>query len=120
MGLRETFQNAAEAIFDAFDNVATSATYVSKGIERYNPTTGATTATDTEYVVVMFFGPAKETEGQDQVLGGVDLQAMIPGNDLTPVPKKADLIQKSGVTYEIIDITTDMAEALYTFRLKQP
>ena len=98
MGLKEVFQNAAEAIFDAFDNVATAATYVSKGVESYNPTTGASSATDTSYAVEMIFGPYIESDKLDQVEGGADLKAIIPNNDLTPTPKKTDLVQKNGVT----------------------
>lgn len=120
MTLKDTFKNVADTVFDVFSSIATTATFISAGIERYDPTTGATTATDLAYVVTVIFMEYNSVEKNNQYVLNTDQKAMIPVDYLTPTPKMDDHFLFGGVELQIVDILKDAAEAMYTFQVRTP
>lgn len=126
MGLRETIRNAAKTAIAAVGNIAISSTYRVKGTPSYNPATGAVTANDTDYSGV----PAVHDDNAYTSLGMINLANLtvdknerlfyIAQLDLTPVPKNGDELIVTGVSWEIIDIKADPADALWILKGKKP
>lgn len=126
MGLRETIRNAAKTAIAAVGNIAVSSTYRVKGAPSYNTATGAVTANDTDYTGV----PAVHDDNAYTSLGLINIpNTAINQNerlfyiaqlDLTPVPKNGDELIVSGINWQIIDIKTDPADALWILKGKKP
>ena len=121
MGLQDAFKKAAQAAFTAAGDIKVSSTYRSytSGSSTYDPAIGAVTAPYTDYTVSLIFTNylAKEIDGSSIL--PTDQKAMIPVDDLTPTPKLNDVIIKNSVTWHIVNIAKDAADALYTFQIRQ-
>lgn len=126
MGLRETIRNAAKTAIAAVGNIAVSSTYRVKATPIYNPATGTVTENDTDYTGV----PAVHDDNAYSNLGLTNLTNLtvdknerlfyIAQLDLTPTPKTGDELILSDINWEIIDIKTDPADALWILKGKKP
>ena len=119
MGLREAFQAGAKAIFDAFGNVAVSATYVQTGPISYAITGGTPTPTDTEYAVYVIWDEIRTDQVDNRAVLRNDKIAMIPSSDLSITPSEKDAIVCDGTTWEVVGIQTDPAGALWMLQVRQ-
>ena len=115
MGLKETFQNAAEAVIDSFGDIAASAIpYHSLGTFSSNATTGAVTESGgTDTTIKVIFDEIKSEEIQDRVIKMTDRKLLVANNDITVTPKVGDYATISSVKYNVVDFLTDPAIALY-------
>lgn len=126
MGLKTTLQNLASTVISSLGDVPVSGTYRVIGDATYNTATGQVTANETEYTgVKMVYDDSSQL-----TLGNMDIPN-IPINtnerliyiaqvDLTPTPKVKDEVDLESVTYEIIDVKTDPANALWILKVKKP
>ncbi len=123
MGLRDTFKKAAQTAFQAAGDVKETAYYYQRGSVVYNVSTGIASATDSQYVVSMIFSNYNQREIDNESILPTDVRGMIPQNKMTPTPKMDDYIRRvesgSSVTYEIRNIVTDPAGALWEFQLRK-
>lgn len=122
MGLKETFQNAAEAIITGFGNVAnTSLAYHSLGTYAYNATTGGQTESGgTDITIIAIYDEIESEELQDRPIKMTDRKLLVANNDISVTPKVSDYVTISSVNWNVIDLATDPAEALYTLFVRKP
>jgi len=126
MGLKEAFKKAAVAAFNAAGNLKEDVTYRSKtsGSAAYTPSTGTVADPYTDYSVEMLFTEFEQTQIDGQVILPTDEMAMIPVDNLTPVPKLNDLIVRvdengSNYTCEVQGpYQKDAARALYVLHTR--
>jgi hypothetical protein len=121
MGLKSVFQNAAKTIFTAFDDIPISVTYVSKGDSTYNVATGvAVPSSETEYTVDGILEDYTAVEIDDITILSTDQKFLIPQLNLSPTPREQDEIVIDSITWQVIDIETDPAEALWIMQIRKP
>jgi len=121
MGLAEIFRDAAEAIVEAFDDIPLSVTYVQKGASTYTPGTGAVTSTDTEYTTTAIFDEYEMNEIDNSVIRATDKLAYIASNDLDVTPVVDDeIVDADSVTWQIISVKSDPADALWVLQIRKP
>ena len=115
MGLKETFQNAAESLIAAFGNVAaTGLSYHSLGTFSYNTTTGAQTETGGSTVTITAIYDAVQSEEiQDRDIRMTDRKLLVANNDISVTPKVGDYVTIDSIRFNVVDYKTDPAEALY-------
>jgi len=123
MGLAGTIQKAAQTAFRAIGDIPLTCTYTSKGTPVYNPTTGATTSTDTDYsgLSILFedFSSKDISDAGGAILRS-DQKASIPNLSLTPVPKITDTItDSSSQKWTVQNVMIDAARALYIFQCRR-
>jgi hypothetical protein len=126
MGLRETIRNLAQTAIAAVGNIAVSSTYRVKNTASYDTSTGTVTSNDTDYTAV----PVVFDDNAYMNLGIIDQPNLVVNSnerlfyvaqlDLSPTPKKGDELISLGITWQIVDIKTDPAEALWIFKGKKP
>jgi hypothetical protein len=120
MGLKETFQNAAEVIVNGFGNVANSLSYHSLGTFSYAPTTGALTESgDSDVTITAIYDEIKSEEIQDRNIKMTDRKLLVANNDISVTPKVNDYVTIDGVQYNVVDFISDPAEALYEIYVRR-
>lgn len=121
MGLKETFQNAAESIVTAFGNVAnTSLAYHSLGTYAYNATTGGQTESGgTDITITAIPDEIKSEEIQDRDIKKTDRKLLVANNDISVTPKVGDYVTISSEQWNVLDYLADPAEALYTIFIRK-
>jgi hypothetical protein len=122
MGMREAFKKAAQVAFIAVGNVKETVIYRSKtsASTSYDPDTGVTTDSYTDYSVAMIINKSQATQIDNRVILENDYDAMIPVDNLTSTPKLHDQIIRN--TTDICDIVwfhVDAAAALWTFQIRK-
>lgn len=121
MGLAETFRDAAETIIEAFDDIPISVTYVQKGASVYTPGTGVVTSTDTEYPTVGIPDEYEMDEIDNNVVRATDKLFYIANNDLEVTPVVDDeIIDADSITWQIKNVKSDPADALWVLQLRKP
>ena len=120
MGLADIFKDAAETIIDAFDDIPISVTYVRKGSSVYVPGTGAVTSTDTEYTVKGIPDEFETEEINNLSILRTDKLFYIASNDLDVTPVVSDEIIISDVTWQVISVQSDPADALWVIQIRKP
>ena len=115
MGLKETFQNAAQLIITSFGNVAESGVaYHSLGTFSYVAATGVQTeAGSTDTTIKVIYDEIKSQEIQDRDIKMTDRKLLVANKDISVTPKVGDYVTISSVKYNVVDWLTDPAEALY-------
>lgn len=121
MGLADVFKDAAEAIIEAFDDIPQTITYVQKGASSYTPATGVTTSSDTEYTTTAIFDEFEQREIDNNVVRATDKLVYIAANDLEVTPLVDDEItDANSVTWQIVNVKTDPADALWVLQIRKP
>jgi hypothetical protein len=123
MSLASTIQKAAQTAFKAIGDIPMTCTYTSVGTSVYNPTTGASSSSDTAYtglkIVFEDFNPREVNDAGGAILH-TDKKASIPNENLTPTPKITDFITDSdSVQWSIKDVLIDPARALWLFQVRR-
>ena len=121
MGLQTTFQNAADVIIDAFDDIAhTGIAYHSLGTFSYNATTGVNTETgDSDVTIKVIYDEIKSEEIQDRDILMTDRKLLVANNDISVTPKVGDYATISSARHNVVDYVTDPAIALYTIYVRK-
>lgn len=126
MGLKTTLQNLASTVISSVGDVPVTGTYRVVGAATYNTATGQVTANNTEYTgIKIIFDDTQQVN-----LGSLDIPNLtvhenerlfyIAKVDLTPVPKNGDELDLESVTWEVIEVKTDPANALWILKGKKP
>jgi hypothetical protein len=126
MGLKTTLQNLASTVIASVGDIPVLCTYRVLGSATYNTATGQVTANNTEYTgIKVIFDDTQQVN-----LGSLDISNLtvhenerlfyIAKVDLTPVPKNGDELDLESATWEIIEVKTDPANALWILKGKKP
>ena len=115
MGLKETFQNAAQTCVSAFGNVAESGVaYHSLGTFSYVAATGVSTESGSvDTTIKVIYDEIKSEEIQDRDIKMTDRKLLVANNDISVTPKVGDYVTIDSVRYNVVDWLTDPAEALF-------
>lgn len=119
MGLKATIQSAVQSAFIAFGDIRTSVSYISKGTATYNPTTGAVTSTDVTITISGILADYEINEIDNEAIILTDRKIMIPTADLSVTPKIEDTITISSITWQVINVGVDPADAMWTLQLRK-
>ena len=118
--MQSIFQNAAETIIDAFDDLGHSLAYHSIGTYAYNATTGGQTESGgTDITITAIYDEIKSVEIQDRDIKATDRKLLVANNDISVTPKVGDYVTISSVQWNLVDYLTDPAEALYTIFIRK-
>ena len=121
MGLQTTFQNAADVIIDAFDDIAhTGIAYHSLGTFSYNATTGVNTETgDSDVTIKVIYDEIKSEEIQDRDILMTDRKLLVANNDISVTPKVGDYVTIDSERHNVVWHETDPAEALFEIYVRK-
>lgn len=120
MGLKTVFQNAAETIIDAFDDVPDTLAYHSLGTFAYDPTTGTNTESGgSDITIKAISDEIKSEEIQDRDIKMTDRKLLVANNDISVTPKVGDYATIGGNRFNLVDYETDPAIALYVLYMRE-
>jgi hypothetical protein len=121
-GLKEAFKSAAAAAFAAADDVKESVTLRSKASSNptYNPTTDAVTDSYTDYTVNIIPSGYDSREINNQTILDTDEKVKILVADLSITPKRNDQVIRNSVTWEVVSVHKDPADAVWTLQIRRP
>lgn len=124
MGLKGTFQKAAKTVVEAFGDVAVSTVYhnlASTSANTYNASTGvvaAVVATVGGVKVIFDVFSMRETDGVN--VRAEDKKALVAQKYVSTItPVTGDRIIVAGITWKVVNIKTDPAEALYEMQVRR-
>jgi len=120
--LQQAFKKAAQTAFNAVGTVKNTVTYRSKTNKNptYTPGTNAVSDAYTDYEIDIVREDYRSREIDNRLVLVTDIKAIIPVDNMTVTPKINDVIVIDEVTWEVVDIHKDPADALYTFQLRRP
>ena len=119
MGLRETFQKAAQVGMKVAGNVPIAVVYRSiSGDPTYNPATGTVTEFEVAYKVNMLFDLNLSEDVKNIALDHNEKLGYIAVKDLGTTPKTDDRVEIDYVDWTVVDVMTDPADALWILRIK--
>lgn len=119
MGLKETIQAGALSAFAALGNLKIEGVFHSVN-KSYNATTGAVSETTTSTPVSMIrsdFSKGELSKEYNPDIRKGDFKFMVLGGDVID-PNLVDHIVSGGITYSIIGIEIDPADAVYEFHVR--
>jgi len=120
--LRAAFKAATVTAFNALSDIPESATYRSMDDDQaaYNPATGTVTEDYTDYTVSFVFTSPKLFEiSNSGIMQSSDVWALVPTTNLTPTPKLIDVIIRDDAEWQVVDIRTDPAAALWKILIRK-
>lgn len=126
MDFTEKFSKAAVKVVAKFATEIGQSTIRSIASSGYDPELGVVTNDYQDQQALMAFDSIEEinakmarTEPEETSAVQAERIAFIPGLNVSFAPKKDDLIiaADDSLTYKIVDVTTDMYQALYECRL---
>jgi hypothetical protein len=116
MGLKNTIQKITKSVIEkSLGDLSTLATYHSLGVKTVSLVTGDITevgGTD-EPNVSMVFAKYSDFEIANTSVIKTDRKLLISNLSLTATPKKNDYIVTSNVTWKILDVEIDPADAVW-------
>tara|TARA_X000001382_G_C3141537_1_gene169739 strand:+ start:667 stop:1035 length:369 start_codon:yes stop_codon:yes gene_type:complete len=120
MGLASTVQNAVyNAINTTVGDLAQTVTFSKLSSPSYNVSTGAATATTTSHSVKVVVQPFTEEElTSTDNISTEDLRVLLPKKELTFTPEIDDVITFNNLTYKIISVRLDPAQALFDIQMR--
>lgn len=121
MGLRETFQKAAQTIVAAAGDIAVSTNYESLASTVYNASSGANAAVyATVGGVSVIFDVFTLRNPDGSLMVTEDKKALIPAKSISTVtPEAKDRIVEAGVVWRVIESKIDPAGALWELRVRK-
>jgi len=119
MGLKEAFQKAAAAAFNAAGNVKIAITYSSVPNPTYVPATGVVTEAETDYSVNAIREEYKSKEIDNVNIKPKDIKFLILYEDLTIILSTKDYVTIGATRWNVVDWEIDPADALWTIQVRQ-
>jgi hypothetical protein len=120
MGLRDLAKNLAEAAINKIaGDIAVDVTFRHVVIGTYNPVTDTYDRTETEFTVKGVLTRAKRDEDDFTPVVDDTMKLLIPQKSFTVPPDDSDEVLISGHKYEIVQLKTDPAEALWVFSIRR-
>ncbi len=122
MSLRDAFKTAAQQAITAFGDVAVSTNYLSHTTTSYNVTAGTdTTSYSTRAGVTVIFDEFRVVEIDGVAVKAEDKKALVPAKSISGVtPGVNDQIVEGSVTWQVVNVRTDPAGALYELQVRRP
>lgn len=119
MGLRSVIASATKTAFDVLGDIPVSATYHNTVWGTFDPDTGTKPDLGSDETVEIVLTEFKRMEMVNEFQSG-DRKGIIRQADLTGgIPDYDDYLVISGVTWHIISIASDPADATWTFQLRR-
>tara|TARA_Y100000310_G_scaffold160700_1_gene160533 strand:- start:769 stop:1137 length:369 start_codon:yes stop_codon:yes gene_type:complete len=121
MGLQNTFKSAAQSIVTSFGDVAASTVYASFSSTTYNASAGTQTAVYSSTAGVKVIFDKFELAKIDNInIKPEDKKALIPAKNISAItPKPNDQIRASGVVWNVVNVVTDPASALWECQVRK-
>lgn len=121
MGLQETFRKAAQTITTAFGDVPASTVFRSFSSTTYNASAGtdATVYSSTAGVKLIFdVFQHRQVDGSN--IEPDDKRALIPAKNISGVvPKPADQIREGTTVWNVVNVFSDPANALWDCQIRK-
>jgi hypothetical protein len=117
MSLLTTVQSAAQTAKDATVSLWQDITYVEKTSRSYNTTTGAVTEGETSHSLKALV-TKYDVEELNIHVEGADLKAMVLQSELTPTPKKDDVVTYDSRDFVIVDFGRDLSNSFWYLQLR--
>ncbi len=126
MGLQETFRAAAQTAIKAVGDVAASAIYEAQSTTSYDASAGTPTTTyastaNVKVVITEFRFAGALGDGPDLDVRIDDRLALVAAkyiSGVTPAPQ--DRVVITGTVWNVINVFTDPAEALWRLQIRRP
>ena len=113
-------KNAAVSGFNAVRDLQESTSYTPRTVGVYNPTTGAVGDSGTAVTLKAVFDRFTETDrGSSDDILFEDYRMIFPNKNLTFTPKTQDTFTRNSETYEVINVSIDAAEALWSLQVRK-
>lgn len=120
MGLRETFQKAAQTAMNVAGNVAIPVIYREMTNDAgYDPSTGIVTEYEVAYKVNMLFDLNLSDDIKNVAIDQNEKIGYIAVSDLEPTPKVDDRIEIDYIDWTVTEVMTDPADALWILKIKK-
>jgi hypothetical protein len=117
MGLKETFQNIPGDVFDSMGDVVYDAILLQYDLD-YIPG-GQVDSVAIEYPVRIIIDTITDIDILQGVAKSGDRVFLTPANELSTIPETEDSIVLDGVVWNIYQVDTDPATALWTLSARQ-
>jgi hypothetical protein len=119
MGLQAIVKSATQSAFTAIGDIPRSCTYHPKGATTYVPSTGAVTeGSQSDETVSFVFAHYQINEVDGSIVKTGDQKALIPVENLTAVPKIEDYLTENSVRWNVMNVATDPAKALWILQVR--
>jgi hypothetical protein len=119
MGLKEAFQKAAIAAFNAAGNVKKSAVYTSNPNPTYTPSTGYVTEIPTNYSVTAIREDFKFNDIDGDKVKPEDTKWLILYSELEIALKENDYVTIDSIRWNVVSWQLDPADAVWTIHVRQ-
>lgn len=121
MGLTNTFKSASQAVVTAFGDVAASTIYSSFTSTTYNASAGTQTAVYASTAGVTLIFDVFELAKIDNInIKPEDKKALLPAKNISAItPKPNDRIRSAGVFWNVVNVVTDPAGALWELQVRK-
>ena len=133
MGLLDAIQAATKAAFAPIEDITVSVNYLSMAdqVDSYVPASGIIHSTATTYsginMLMTDISSEEMTTIRDRYRDNdanlnlsTTKKMLVPALDLTPTPRVGDKLTISSVNWDIFDVETDPATALWTLFVRKP
>ena len=119
MGLKEAFQKAAEAAFNAAGNVKTSIVYSSNPNPVYNTGTGVVTESATNYTVNAIREDYKFNDVDNINIKPEDIKLLVLYSELSILLAEKDYVTMNATRWNVVNWQLDPADAVWTIQVRQ-
>ena len=121
MGLSNTFKSAAQTAVSAFGDVAVSTVYASFASTTYNASAGTNVAAYSSTAGVSVIFDKFEFAKIDGInIKPEDKKALVPAKNISAItPAPNDRIRAAGISWNVIKVTTDPAQALWELQVRK-
>jgi hypothetical protein len=120
MGLKSTFQSAADTIFSALDDIPYTATYKgSPTIDFYDTDTGDRILVSTQTSLQIILGTFRRNELENNDIRISDRKGWIKQSAISHTPAIGDTILIGSDTWRVEDFWGDPADATWKFQLRK-
>ena len=119
MGLKGKIQKSISKIFPALDDMVENVAYHSAGLSGYDPVASTQVeegGEDYEVDILVSDYDIRYIDNRDIL--PTDKKAIISGYELEFTPKPHDTIDIDSMVWEVIHVSTDPAEAVWTLQIR--
>ena len=120
MSLKSTISNAVNAAMNALGDIPVTATFTDVAPGTFDPESGAYSGgSETNHSVSAIFSQYKIERIDGTVIQQGDAKLTLRQADLAITPALGDKVSINGVSYSILNISSDPANATWTLQLRR-
>lgn len=120
MTLKTTFQDLAHTLVtDTFKDISKPAVLKRRGPSEFDPATGEVVQGSTTQAVRAVFQDFKDEKRRVMDIQDGDIECLLARKLLKTLPQAGDQIVQNAITYDVLSVHLDAAEALYTLHLRR-